>query len=119
MLINNLRDEIDRWLTEARNVHREQSLEAAAAESSCRLRDWLAAEDATPCERLMQKEAELQVLEALAQLPPREREALILQQYHHWKLAEIAEHLGCTANAVAGLHARGLARLGKLLGHME
>ena len=87
--------------------------------SSYRLRDWLAVEESTPSERLIKQEEALRVLEALAQLPEREREALILQQYHGWKLVEIAEHLGCTTNAVAGLHARGLARLRKLLGDRE
>jgi RNA polymerase sigma-70 factor (ECF subfamily) len=119
MLINNLRDEIDRWRTEGRDVHREKSLHAAAEDSSCRLRDWLAAEDSTPSEKLVKQEEALRVLEALAQLPEREREALILQQYHGWKLIQIAERLSCTANAVAGLHARGLARLRKLLGDKE
>ena len=57
----------------------------------------------------------LRLLEALAKLDVRQREALILQQYHGWKLAQIAEHLGCTSGAVAGLHARGLKRLRQFL----
>src|ERR1700722_5278360 len=85
MLVNNLRDEIDRWLTEGRNVNREQSLEAAAEKSTDRLRDWQAVEESTPSERLIKQDEALRVLEALAQLPQREREALILQQYHGWK----------------------------------
>jgi nucleotidyltransferase/DNA polymerase involved in DNA repair len=44
-----------------------------------------------------------------------ERQALILQKWHGWKLAEIAEQLQCTPKAVAGLLARGLARLNKLV----
>jgi DNA-directed RNA polymerase specialized sigma24 family protein len=42
-----------------------------------------------------------------------------LQQYHGWKLAQIAEHLQCTANAVAGMQARGRARLRELLADWE
>jgi RNA polymerase sigma factor (sigma-70 family) len=72
-----------------------------------------------PSDKLIKQEEALRVLEALAQLPPRQRDALILQQYHGWKLVQIAEHLGCTANAVAGLHARGLAKLRELLSDME
>jgi RNA polymerase sigma-70 factor (ECF subfamily) len=119
MLLNNLKDEIDRVLAQCRDVRREQSLEAAAAESSCRLRDWIAAEESTPSAKVIKKEERLRVLEALAQLPEREREALILQQYHGYKLSEIAEELGCTTNAVAGLHARALARLRTLLDDRE
>jgi DNA-directed RNA polymerase specialized sigma24 family protein len=52
---------------------------------------------------------------ALSQLPQREREALILQKHRGWSLGQIAEHLGCTTGAVAGLHARDLKRLCELL----
>jgi DNA-directed RNA polymerase specialized sigma24 family protein len=52
-------------------------------------------------------------------LPQRQREALILQRWHGWKLAEIAEHMQCTQGVVAGLHARGLAKLRELLPEME
>jgi RNA polymerase sigma-70 factor (ECF subfamily) len=119
ILVNNLRDEIDRWRTQGRDVGREVSLDQAAEQSSCRLRDWIAAEESTPSEKLIKQEEALRVLEALSQLPEREREALVLQQYHGRKLAEIAEHLGCTRNVVAGLQARGRARLRELLRDLE
>jgi RNA polymerase sigma-70 factor (subfamily 1) len=119
MLLNNLRDEIDRWRTKRRNVGREWSLDEAAEASSRRVCGVLAAEESTPSKKLIKQEEALRVLEALSQLPEREREALTLQQYHDWKLAQIAEHLGCTTNAVAGLQARGRARLRKLLSDLE
>lgn len=119
MLLNNLRDEIDHWRTKGHDVRREQSMEEAAEKSSCRLGDSMAAEDSTPSAKLIQREQELRVLEALAQLPQRWREAVMLKQYHDWKLAEIAEYLGCTTNAAAGLHARGLAKLRELLADLE
>jgi RNA polymerase sigma-70 factor (ECF subfamily) len=119
MLLNNLKDEIDRYLTQGRNVRRERSLDEAAEESSRRVCGALAAEQSTPSEKLIKQEEALRVLEALSQLPEREREALVLQQYHHCKLAEIAVHLDCTPNAVAGLQARGRARLRELLSDLE
>jgi RNA polymerase sigma-70 factor (ECF subfamily) len=119
MLVHRLLDEIDRWRTGRRDVYREQSLEAAAAESSARLQNWLAVEDTTPSERVVQQEEALRLLEALSKLDSRQREALILQKYHGWKLEQIAEHLGCTSGTVAGLHARGLKALQKLLPNME
>jgi RNA polymerase sigma-70 factor (ECF subfamily) len=114
MLVNNLLEEIEHWRAKQRDPHREQPLEAAAAESSCRLQNWLAVEDTTPGERMVQQEEALRLLEALSKLDPRQREALILQKYHGWKLEQIAEHLDCTTSAVAGLHARGLKELRKL-----
>jgi RNA polymerase sigma-70 factor (ECF subfamily) len=119
MLINNLRDEIDRWRAEGRNVGREQSLDVAAEQSSCRLRDWIIAEESTPSANLIEQEQKLRVLAAMSQLPQREREALSLQYDHGWKLAQIAEYLGCTMNVVAGLQARGRKRLRKLLSDLE
>ena len=119
MLMNNLLEEIDRWRANQLNVRREQPLEAAASESSCRLQSWLVAEGTSPSGQAAQHEEALRLLEALAKLDVRQREALILQQYHGWKLAQIAEHLGCTPGAVAGLHARGLKELRKHLPELE
>jgi RNA polymerase sigma-70 factor (subfamily 1) len=119
MLVNNLLETIERWRTGRRDVRLEQSLDAAAVESSCRLQSWLVAEDSSPSDRLAEQEEALRLLEALSQLDLRQREALILQKYHGWTLAQIAEHLGCTVGAVAGLHARGLERLRQVLPEME
>jgi RNA polymerase sigma-70 factor (ECF subfamily) len=119
MLLNNLLERIEYEEAGQRDARREQSLDAAAAESASRLRDWITAEESTPSAKLIKEEERLRVLEALSQLPEREREALMLQQYHGWKLAQIAEHLGCTTNAVAGLQARGRASLRDLLGDLE
>jgi len=119
MLVNNLLEEIERWRTHKRDYRLEQPLADAAAESSCRLQNWLAVEDTSAGQRLVQQEEALRLLEALAKLDPRQREALILQKYHGWKLEQIAAHLGCTAGAVAGLHARALQELRQHLPDME
>jgi RNA polymerase sigma-70 factor (ECF subfamily) len=115
MLVNNLLQEIAHWRTHKCDVRRERSLEAAAAESSSRLQNWLAIEETPPGQRLVDEEEGLRLLEALSKLDSHQREALILQKYHGWTLAQIAEHLGCTTGAVAGLHARGLKNLRKYL----
>ncbi|HZU36479.1 MAG TPA: sigma-70 family RNA polymerase sigma factor [Gemmataceae bacterium] len=119
MFMNNLLDEIEHWRGAAHDYQREQPLEEAAAESECRLRESLAIEDSSPIDKLIREEDRLQLLEALSKLAPRQREALTLQKYHGWTLAQIAEHLGCTPNAVAGLHARGLKELRKHLSQMK
>jgi RNA polymerase sigma-70 factor (subfamily 1) len=119
MLENNLREAIGRWREKQGDTHREQSLEAAAAESSSRLKYWVADEDILPEERVVRQDETLRAADALSQLNPRQREALILQKYHGWKLEEIAEHLGCTTGTVAVLHARGLKALRKLLREMK
>ncbi len=115
MLVHTLLDEIDRWRAQQRDVGREESLDAVAAESSCRLKSWIVAEGTSPSGQAAQHEEALRLLEALSKLEARQRQALILQKYHGWTLAQIAERLGCTAGAVAGLHARGLKELRKYL----
>ena len=98
-----------------RDYRREASLDDALTGSSCNLQKWLAEDAAGPGTRAEATERGALPADALSQLPQREREALILQKYHGWSLAQIAEHLGCTTGAVAGLHARGLKRLRELL----
>jgi RNA polymerase sigma-70 factor (ECF subfamily) len=120
MLVNNLLDRIEHERAEMRDYRREASLDEALSGSSCNLQQWLAAEDAAlPEDRTDAAERGARLAAALSQLPQREREALILQKYHGWSLTQIAEHLGCTSGAVAGLHARGIKRLRQLLGEPD
>jgi RNA polymerase sigma factor (sigma-70 family) len=115
MLVHNLLEQIERCKAKKRDFRLKEPLEAASAGSSCRLQVWLAAEGTSPSGQAAQHEEALRLLEALSRLEARQREALILQRYHGWTLAQIAAHLGCTTGAVAGLHARGLKELRKHL----
>ena len=119
MLANNLLDEIALWKTQQRDVDKEQSLDDAVNESACCLKGWLDADDSSPSSRLAEQEENERLLEALAKLDARQREALVLKRFHHWTLAQIAEHLGCTIGAVAGLQARGLEALRRHLPDMR
>ena len=112
LLAHNLTDEVRKLRTEARDVQREQALDA----SSARLEAFLAAEQSSPSEQAQRKETALQLADALERLPPDAREALVLQHWHGWTLAQIAERLGRTPGAVAGLIHRGLQQLKKTLG---
>lgn len=89
------------------------------AESGVRLAWWEPADPAAgPPEITAEHERRARVVAAIADLPDREREALILQRYHGWKLREIAVHMGCTSGAVAGLHRQAIGRLRELLGDL-
>lgn len=94
-----------------RGVHLERSLEDAIHASSVRLLDALAGEQSSPSQRVQQEEELLRLAQALARLPDAQREALVLQHWHGWSLAQIGEHLGRTPAAVAGLIKRGLKQL--------
>jgi RNA polymerase sigma-70 factor (ECF subfamily) len=111
ILANNLADELRKLRAAKRDVGRERSLEADLDESSARLGAWLAADQSSPSRGVERQEQALALARALAALPEAQREALVLQHWGGWSLAQIAEHLGRTPAAVAGLLKRGLARL--------
>ena len=115
MLLNNLLDRIEHERAEMRDYRREAFLDDALTGSSCNLQKWLATDAPGPDGRADAVERAARLADALTRLPQRECEALILQKYHGFSLAQIAEHLHCTTGAVAGLHARGLKRLRELL----
>jgi RNA polymerase sigma-70 factor (ECF subfamily) len=115
LLAHNLTDEVRKLRTEARDVYREHALDA----SSARLEALLGAEQSSPSEQVRSKETALQLADALEQLPPDAREALVLQHWHGWTLARIAERLGRTPGAVAGLIHRGLKQLKKILAALD
>lgn len=119
ILANNLADEIRKLGTRKRDLVRERSLEAALDESSARLAQWLAADQASPSQQLVQQEQTLRLAAGLANLPEAQREALVLQHWHGWTLAEIAQQMGRSRAAVAGLLKRGLQQLRLTLHEME
>jgi len=99
-----------------RDIRREQSLQAALEESSTRLENWLAAEQSTPSLKAEFNEQLLLLAEAIDRLPEAQCEALTLHHLHGWKLEAIAERMGKSVVAVAGLIKRGLRQLRKDLG---
>jgi len=111
VLANQVKDEIDRLRAQCRDVGRNRSLEAALDESSARLAGALVAPQSSPSEAAQRGEQELRLVEAVQRLPEAQREALVLQRWHNWSLAQIAERLGRTPEAVAGLLHRALKQL--------
>ena len=111
ILVNNLFDEIRKLKTGKRDLSRERSLEAALEQSSNRLQAWLAAGHSSPSGHLQRQEQALHLSAALAKLPDSQREAVMLRHFHGRSLAQIAQHLGRTHAAVAGLLKRGLQQL--------
>ncbi len=115
ILARNLAAAVRAFARNRRDVARERSLEAALAESSARLEAWLASEEESPSQQAQRNEQTLRLAEALEQLPEAQREALVLQHWQRWSLAQIGEQLGRSPAAVAGLIKRGLKQLRLLL----
>ncbi len=102
-----------------RDVACERSLEAILAESSIRLGHCLAADQSSPSQQAERHEQAVRLADALARLPDAQRQALVLQHWQGWTLAQIGEHLGKTPAAVAGLLKRGLKQLRILMQEPE
>jgi RNA polymerase sigma-70 factor (ECF subfamily) len=112
---NALADALRRARAQKRDVAREEALAVVVNDSSARLQNWLAAPDSSPSQRAEREEQLLRVAAALAQLPEDQRDVVILRDSLDTPIRTIAEQLGRTEKAVAGLLLRGRRKLRDLL----
>ena len=115
-LANNLRDEVRKLATAARDIGRERSLEAALDQSSARLEGWLASDQFSPSGRAERHEDLLRLAAALTALPDDQRRAVEMHHLEGRPLAEVAVELGRSKGAVAQLLFRGLQKLREWMG---
>jgi RNA polymerase sigma-70 factor (ECF subfamily) len=99
-----------------RDIRREQSMEQKLAASSMRLEALLAGDDKTPSQHVAFGENVIAVSEAIASLPESQADAVRLHYLEGLKLSEVAEEMGKSTGAVAGLLHRGMKTLRKQLG---
>jgi RNA polymerase sigma-70 factor (ECF subfamily) len=116
ILLNNLANAIRDQQRDKRDVRRERSLEGAIQASFSHTDQWLAAVQSSPSQRVVKQEDLLQLAAALNDLPPAQRDAIVLHHLQGLKLAEVALELGKSEGAVAGLLFRGLKALQNALG---
>jgi RNA polymerase sigma-70 factor (ECF subfamily) len=96
---------------DCRDIQRERHLHDLLEQSSARLDAWLAADLPSPSMEAARNEQSVRLAAVLETLPEAQREALVLHYYHEWTVPRIAEHMGRSAAAVAGLLQRGLRQL--------
>lgn len=111
ILARNLSNLLRDFTRDKRNVRREWVPDAAAESSAARLDGWLAVDQSTPGTVAERNEELTRVAVALATLPEAQREAVVLRHWHNRSIAEIADHLNTTRDAVTGLLYRGLKAL--------
>lgn len=97
-----------------RDVARERPLEDAD-QSFSRADAWLAASQSSPSQHAANAEELLRMADALSRLPEPQREAIVMHHLQGRPLAEVAESLGRSTAAVAGLLHRGLKSMRELL----
>ncbi len=97
--------------TQQREIGREVSLEAALAESSQRLGDFLAASGSSPSQQAERHEQEVLLADALAKLPDDYREVIILRNLEGLSHEETAARMQRSVGATRMLWVRALARI--------
>lgn len=101
---------------EQRSLRREQPLHAALPDqSAAQLAEQLMASGTSPSGKLRRKELQRRVRSALAELPPGDREILILRYLEQVRPSEIATILGMSERVVRARHRRALERMLTLL----
>ena len=95
---------------QCRDVTREQSMHDLE-QSSMHLANLLAANTSTPSAALQRHERANEIAHAMLKLTSEQRQAIMLKYWHEATLAEIAEQLGKSTEAVAGLIFRGMQKL--------
>lgn len=98
---------VEREAAQARDFRRERPIDDLLAESSERVASFLAAPSPAPDERAARCELLLRLAEAIDRLPPDQRDVVNLRDVHDYRVGEIADLLGKTPKAVAGLLRRG------------
>jgi RNA polymerase sigma-70 factor, ECF subfamily len=111
ILLNNLADEARRRGAQKRDLARERSLEAVAFSP--------VAEHSSPSQRAVRAEELLRMAQALSGMPENQRRAIELHHLEGRPLVDIAETLGTTKQAVAGLLHRGMKALRARLADSE
>jgi RNA polymerase sigma-70 factor, ECF subfamily len=118
ILANVLTDAVRRERAQKRDVALEQSLDAALEQSSDRLQEYLSANAASPSEMADRQEQLLRLTAAIERLPDDYRDVIIRRDLMDQPMAQIAEQMGRTEKAVAGLLLRARRSLRELLAEL-
>lgn len=115
ILANTLAEKLRAYGRQQRDVTLERSLAAQVEHSSARLEAWLADKEPSPSERCVRQEMLVRLAAGLGGLPDDQRVAVELRHLHGLGIADIAQALGKTEAAVAGLIRRGVQHLRQAL----
>lgn len=101
-----------RYLRDGRDVARERPIEEALHASSQALGDLLPARGSSPSHRAARRETGVLMADALATLPPDDREVIVLRNLQELEWSEVARRMGRSTEAARALWGRAFQRLG-------
>jgi RNA polymerase sigma-70 factor (ECF subfamily) len=119
IVVNNILRAVEQHvLADKRDVRREVSLEEMGKrleQSTVRLESLLVAEAETPSHCAVRREREIQLADALAELPDDYREIIMLRHIQGLSFEEVGAHMERSSGAVRMLWLRALKRLRELM----
>lgn len=111
ILTRNLLHAVRDFHREKRDINRELSLQDTLHTSWVRVEHALAESEASPSDRLQRDEERVRMCDAVAELPEGQRVAVELHHFLGWPISQVAQEMGRSPTAVAGLLKRGLRTL--------
>lgn len=111
ILVRNVADQAKLHQRQARDWHRQESLEVLLERSSTAVHQALAKGISTPSSQASRREQAVLLADALASLPEEHKEVIILRHLERLKFEEIASRMGRSAGAVRMLWMRALDKL--------
>ncbi len=105
--------------TQKRDIKREQSIEASIDASSMRMGIFLTSKLSSPSQQAVRHENIVAIADALEFLPENQRQVLVLRYWEGMTIQKVAESLGKSTPAIAGLLHRASKKLRTLLAEID
>ena len=106
---------IRHFTMQRRDIQLERQLQTEIDNTSRLISAKFTAPDATPSERTLQRERAVLLAEALEELPDHYREVVILRDFEGLPIAEVAERMNRTPDAIRKISARAMLRIRRSL----
>lgn len=119
ILRNVVADRVREAMAGKRDLRLEQSLQVAVDESSSRIERFLSDDGSSPSEQAERGELLMRLASAIEQLSPEQRDVIVRRDLRGEPVDQIAQQLGRSEKAVAGLLFRGRHKLRELLADFE
>jgi RNA polymerase sigma-70 factor, ECF subfamily len=115
ILVRTLANQAKHHRRQARNYHRQESLEAMLDRSSAAVQQALAAPVETPSAHAVRREQAVLLADAIEKLPPAYRDVFVLRNLEHIPFDQIAARMDRSPGAARVLWKRAMDRLSQLL----